>query len=68
MHDRALRARERLEGALDQLLARLRQHLDRDVVGDQALLDQPPHEVEVGLRRGREADLDLLEAHLHEQV
>jgi hypothetical protein len=32
--------RERLEGALDQVLARLGQHLDRDVVGDQVLLDQ----------------------------
>ena len=35
VHDRALRARERLERAPDQRLARLRQHLDGDVVGDQ---------------------------------
>ena len=57
----------RLEGALDQVLAALRQHLDRDVVGDQVALDQLPDEVEVGLARGRESDLDLLVAHRHEQ-
>ena len=68
MHDRALRAAQRLEGAPDQRLARLRQHLDDDVVGNAALLDQPAHEVEVGLRRRREADLDFLVAHLHEQL
>ena len=32
--------------------------------GMQVLLDQPAHEVEVGLRRRREADLDLLDAEL----
>ena len=35
VHDRLLRAGDRLVGALDEVLARLRQHLDRDVVGDQ---------------------------------
>ena len=52
-----------LVGALDQLGAALGQHLDRDVVGDQVLLDELAHEVEVGLAGRREADLDLLEAH-----
>ena len=33
-----------------------------DVVRNQVALDQLAHEVEVGLRRGREADLDFLEA------
>ena len=64
MHDRAPGAADRLEGALDQLGARLGQHLDRDVVGDQVLLDELADEIEIGLRRGREADLDLLEAEL----
>ena len=36
--------------------------------GDQLVLDERAHEVEVGLRRRREADLDLLEAELEEQV
>jgi hypothetical protein len=54
-------------GPLDELLAGLGQHLDRDVVRDQVLLDQRPHEVEVGGAGGREADLDLLVAHGDQQ-
>jgi hypothetical protein len=46
----------------------LREHLDGDVVGDQVLLDELADEVEVGLAGRREADLDLLVAHLYEQV
>ena len=68
VHDRLLGAADRLVGALDQLLAGLGQHLDRDVVGDQVLLDELPDEVEVGLAGRREADLDLLVAHAHQQV
>jgi hypothetical protein len=68
VHDGARRALQRLEGALDQWLARLRQHLDGHVVGDQPLVDQLAHEVELGLRRRRKADLDLLEADLHQHL
>ncbi len=39
-----------------------------DVIGDQVLLDEHPHEVEVRLRRRGEPDLDLLVAHPHEQL
>ena len=66
--DRARRALDGLVGALDQLGAGLGQHLDRDVVGDQVLLDDLADEVEVGLARGREADLDLLVAHADQQL
>ena len=68
VHDRLLRADQRLVGASDQVLAGLGQHLDGDVVRDQVLLDQHPDEVEVGLARRGEADLDLLVAHPHEQL
>jgi hypothetical protein len=34
--------------------------------GNAVLFDQHAHEVEVGLRGGREADLDLLHADLHQ--
>ena len=61
--DRPVRALQALVGALDQLGAALRQHLDDHVVGDQVLLDQLADEVEVGLAGRREPDLDLLEAH-----
>jgi hypothetical protein len=49
VHDRAAGARDRLVGALDQLGSALGEHLDGDVVGDQVLLDELAHEVEVGL-------------------
>ena len=67
VHDRARDALQAVERAVDQVLARLRQHDDRDVVGDQPLVDEHAHEVEVGLRGRREADLDLLEADGAEQ-
>ena len=66
--DRVAGALQALVGALDQLGAALREHLDGDVVGDEVLLDELPDEVEVGLAGRREADLDLLEAHLHDGV
>ena len=68
VHDRALGALDRLERALDQLRAGLREDRDRRVVGDEGLLDEQAAEVEVGLRGGREADLDLLHAETYEQV
>ena len=68
MDDRARRALDRLERALDQVLARLCQHDDREVVGNQLLLDQQAREVEVGLGGRGEADLDLAEPEAHEQV
>jgi hypothetical protein len=57
------RALDALVGALDQLGPALGEYLDRDVVGDQVLLDEDPDEVEVRLARRREPDLDLLEPH-----
>lgn len=68
VHDGLLRAVDRLVRAVDEVLARLGQDLDRDVVGDRALVDQRPDEVEVGLRGTGEPDLDLLVAHPDEQV
>ena len=44
------RAADRLVRPLDQLGPSLREHLDRDVVGDQVFLDELADEVEVGLR------------------
>jgi len=57
-----------VEAEHDPPLQRLHQHLDGDVVRDRALLDERAHEVEVGLRGGGEADLDLLEAHLAQEA
>jgi hypothetical protein len=66
--DGALGAADRLERTVDQVLPALHQDLDRDVVGDHVLLDELPDEVVVGLAGGRESDLDLLVAHLHQQM
>ena len=61
-----LRPDDRLVRAPDQVLAALREDLDRDVLRDQVVLDDVSHEVEVRLGRRGEPDLDLLEAHLDE--
>ncbi len=66
--DRLAGALDRLVGALDQLGAALGEDLDGDVVGYPVLLHQLADEVEVGLAGAREADLDLLEAHLDQGV
>ncbi len=68
VHDGLRRPRARLERALDQFGPALRQHLNGDVVGDRALLDDLADEVEVRLARRREADLDLLVAHADKEV
>ena len=62
--DGLLRADQRLEGALDQILARLHEHLEPHVVRRAVFLDEPAVEGELGVRGGREADLDFLEAAL----
>ena len=61
VHDRARHAFERIEGAGDQVLARLHEHFDRHVVGNPLVVDQLADEIEVGLRRRRKTDFDLLE-------
>ncbi len=68
VHDRAWRALDRLVRSLDQLRPRLREHRDGRVVGDHPVLHEEAAEVEVGLRRGGEADLDLLHAEADEQI
>ncbi len=68
VHRGVVGALEGLHRPLDQLFAGLGEDGDRHVLGDRALLDDGAHEVEVGLARGGEADLDLLVAHPHQQV
>jgi hypothetical protein len=49
VHDGSASAHDALEGPLDQLVPGLGENLDRDVIGDQVLLDEHAYEVEVGL-------------------
>src|SRR6185312_7085369 len=66
MNDGAGYAAQTLEGPQNQIRAGLGEHLNRDVIRYEALLDQLAHEVVVGLGGGRETDLDFLEADAHE--
>ena len=68
VHGRPRGAFQGLHRALDQVLARLGEHRDAHVLRDLVALDELAHEVEVGLARAREADLDLLVAHRDQQV
>jgi hypothetical protein len=66
VHDGLTRPDQRLEGAFDELLAALDQHLDGDVVGNQPPFDDLALEVEVGLGGRGEPHLDLLEPDVHQ--
>jgi hypothetical protein len=68
MNDGAMRVFQAFEGAPDQLLARLGQHLDGDVGRDLAIVDEVADEIEIGLGCRGKAHLDLLEAHGDEPI
>ncbi len=68
MQDGIRRAVEALDRAVDQMLARLRQHLDGDIIRHMAALDQLAKEIVVGLGCRGESDLDLLEAHIDQKL
>ena len=68
VHDDVLGAGAGLEGAADQVFAGLDEDLDGHVLWNLIALDDFADEVEVRLGGGREADLDFLVAHLHQQV
>ena len=57
-----------LHGARNEVFARLGHDHDGHVIGDEVLVDEAAHKVEVRLRCGRKTDLDLLEADAHELV
>jgi hypothetical protein len=56
------------EGATDQILAGLGQHLDRHIVRYPTTVDQAAHEIEIGLRRRWKSDLNFFEAHADQQI
>ena len=67
MDDHTFRAHQGLDCFLDQVLARLDQALNGDVVRDAFVLDQAAVEGELGIRGGGESDLNLLEPTLHQR-
>ncbi len=68
VHHRALGAAQAFVGLADQVLARLGEHHDRHVVGDELTLDEQSDEVVIGFGGRGEAHLDLLEAHRDQHV
>ena len=63
-----LGAPDGLEGLFDEMLPGLDQHLDGHVIGDVPPLDELPADLVLRLTGGGEADLDLLDAHIHQGV
>ena len=59
---------DRLEGAADDVVTALGQHLHGDVRGDHVFLDEGAEELVLRLAGGGEAHLDLLEADLHQHL
>ena len=68
MNDGFFRSRQRFEGALDQVLARLHEHLEPHVVGRAVLFDEPAVEGKLGVGSGGESDLDLFEAAFNQRL
>ncbi len=68
VNDGAPRADEAFYGALDQRLARLGEHHQRDVIRHESLFDERAHGVEIDLRGGGEPHLDLLESHVDQHL
>jgi len=68
VNNRTTRAAQRFERSLDQWLTRLRENLDRHILGNEIAFDQQAHEVEIGLRGRREPYLDLLETDAHQHL
>ena len=62
------RAVQRFDGAMNQLRARLAQHLNRHVRRNAIFFDDAPNEIEVGLRRRRKAHFDFGEADFEQQI
>ena len=68
MDDDVFRAAHGLEGFADQMLARLHQHLNGDVIRDIMAVDQRAQNFIFRFGGGGKADLDLLEADIHQQL
>ena len=68
MEDDVLGAPDGLKGFFDEMLPGLDQHLNGHIVRDVSPLDQLPADLVLRLAGGGEADLDLLDAYIHQSV
>ena len=67
MQNGVWRAIKAFNGAVDQMFARLGQHLNGDIIRNVPAFDQLAQEVEISVRCRREPDLDFLEPHIDKQ-
>ena len=67
MDNGAARAMQRLNGAGNQILARLRQHAQRHIRRHGVLFDQLADKIKIGLRGRWKRHFDFPEANLHQQ-
>ena len=68
VNDDLLRADERLHRALDQILARLHEHLEPDIIQRALFFNEPAVERKLGVRRRGKADFDFLETDFDERL
>ena len=68
MQDGVWRAVEAFNRAVDQMFARLCQHLNGDIIGHMATFDQFAKEIVIGLGCRGESDLYLLETHIDQKL
>ena len=68
MQDRVFGTLERIKGLVDEMLPRLCQHLNGDIIGDMVTFDKFSAEIEISIGSRRKADLDLSETHLHKHA
>ena len=61
------RALQRFKSAPDQLFPALHEYLNRNIIGNQVLVDQAAAKIELHLRSGRKTDFDFLEADANQQ-
>ena len=68
MNDGLLGAHQRFIGPRDQMITCLGQYLDCDVVGNQILVNQRAHKIEISLAGRGETHFDFLVPHAHQHL
>src|SRR5262245_54198232 len=68
MDDRSFCANERFDGTFDQILTRLHEHLEPNIIWSALFFDEAPVEGVFGIGGRRKANFDFLEPALHESL
>ena len=65
MNNGVRRAVKRLVGAPYEIFATLREHLNRDVIGNEIIFNNVANKIKIGLRGRGEADFNFFKSHRH---